>query len=56
MEDKLEDRKNPRDTAEKVVDMLIAEYPDGFSLADVREIFSIIEEQFVDLRIRFSDS
>lgn len=50
------ERKDPHDIASKVVNMLIAEYiNDGFSLADVKEIFSIIEEHFVDLKIKFLD-
>lgn len=50
---KVEERKAPRDIANKVANIFIAEYPDGFSLADVREIFSIIEECFKCLQIKF---
>ena len=52
----VEERKDPRDIASKVVNMFIAEYPNGFALAEVREIFSIIEKHFVDMQIKFVDS
>lgn len=52
----LEERKNPCDIASKIIDLLNVECTDGFSLADVREIFSIIEEDMVDLKIQLSDS
>lgn len=52
----LEERKNPRDIASKVVDLFNTECTDGFSLADVKEIFSIIEEHMVDLKIQLSDT
>lgn len=52
----VQERKNPRDIASKVIDLFNKECTDGFSLADVREIFSIIEEHMVDLKIQLSDT
>lgn len=52
---KVEERKSPRDIASKVVDIFNTEYSDGFALADVREIFSIIEECFKNLQIKLED-
>lgn len=52
----LEERKNPCDIASKIIDLFNVECTDGFSLADVREIFSIIEEHMVDLKIQLSES
>ncbi len=52
----VQERKNPRDIASKVIDLFNTECTDGFSLADVREIFSIIEEHMVDLKIQLSDT
>lgn len=51
----IEERKDPHDIASEMVNMFIREYPEGFSLADVREIFSIIEQHFVGLKIQFLD-
>lgn len=52
----LEERKNPRDIASKVVDLFNTECTDGFSLTDAREIFSIIEEHMAELKIQLSDT
>lgn len=50
------ERKDPHDIASKVVEIFIADYPDGFALADVKEIFSIIKEGLECLQIKFEDS
>lgn len=55
VDSQIEERKDPHDIASKVVNMLIAEYIE-FSLADVKEIFSIIEEHIVNMQIKFVDS
>lgn len=49
-------RKNFDGIAGKVMDTLISEYPEGISLADVREIFSTIENRFFELKVVFLDS
>ncbi len=52
---KVEEQKTSHNIANKVVDIFIAYYPDGFALADVKEIFSIIKEGFECLQIKFKD-
>lgn len=50
-----ENRKTANDVASEVLDVIIAAYPDGVSLADVKEIFNIIVDDFSNIKIEFLD-